>query len=80
MGQLLEVNEGHGRISFHSLLSFLPSRMKLPFPSLTITLSSPLIAYGTLFYSHQTGGVSAIGLIIGQETFCLGAFVVEVVS
>ena len=36
MGELLEVNEGNGRISFHSLLSFLPSRMKLPFPSLTI--------------------------------------------
>jgi hypothetical protein len=51
MGELLEVNEGNGRISFHSLLSFLPSRMKLPFPSLTITLISPLIAYGTLFYS-----------------------------
>ena len=31
--ELCKLHEGNGRISFHSLLSFLPSRMKLPDPS-----------------------------------------------
>lgn len=72
MGGLLEVNEGNGRISFHSLLSFLPSRMKLPFPSLTIySFFATYSLWNFVLFPLDSRGIGAIGLIIGQKRSAL---------